>query len=150
MYGHNFSVLTDNNPLTYILTRAKLDATGHCWLEALATFDFDIKYRPGVINVNADGLSRLPAHVNYCTNSGEIEEETTKAICGSSIDNPLVETICLSTRALEHVIDVIDHIVEPRDWRQAQRNDPFIGPIIKLVQEGVPPTPRCSLPSYKR
>ena len=85
--------------MTYILTSAKLDGTGHRSLEALSAFDFDIKYRPGINNANADGLSRLPALVNYCTDSGEIEEETVKAICGSSIDNPLVETICLSTRA---------------------------------------------------
>ena len=44
LYGYNFSVLTDNNPMTYVLTSAKLDATGHRWLAALAAFDFDIKY----------------------------------------------------------------------------------------------------------
>ena len=88
--------------MTYVLPSAKLDAAGHRWLATLAAFDFDIKYRPGINNANADGLSRLPALVNYCTDSGEIEEETVKAICGSLIDNPLVETICLSTRALEH------------------------------------------------
>ena len=29
LYGNTFSVYTDNNPLTYVLTSAKLDATGH-------------------------------------------------------------------------------------------------------------------------
>ena len=29
LYGHTFTVLTDNNPLVYVLTIAKLDATGH-------------------------------------------------------------------------------------------------------------------------
>ncbi len=29
LYGNKFTVLTDNNPLTYVLTTAKLDATGH-------------------------------------------------------------------------------------------------------------------------
>ena len=29
LYGGTFDVFTDNNPLTYILTTAKLDATGH-------------------------------------------------------------------------------------------------------------------------
>ena len=29
LYGHHFEVLTDNNPLSYVLTTAKLDATGH-------------------------------------------------------------------------------------------------------------------------
>ena len=29
LYGSQFTVLTDNNPLTYVLSSAKLDATGH-------------------------------------------------------------------------------------------------------------------------
>ena len=58
LYGHCFTVYTDNNPLTYVLSTARLDATGHRWLAALASFDFDIKYRPG--SCNADALSRLP------------------------------------------------------------------------------------------
>jgi hypothetical protein len=49
--------LTDNNPLTYVLTTAKLDATGHKWLADLATYNFNIKYRPGKNNADADGLS---------------------------------------------------------------------------------------------
>ena len=60
LYGNHFTVLTDNNPLTYVLTTAKLDATGHRWLAALATFNFDIKYKPGKQNQDADGLSRRP------------------------------------------------------------------------------------------
>ena len=62
-------------------------------------------------NVNADGLSRLPSFVNYCTDSGEKKDAAVKAICGNSIDDTLVEKICLSPRALEHVID--DYIVAP-------------------------------------
>lgn len=44
LYGKKFTVITDNNPLTYILSTAKLDATGHRWVAALAAFDFDILY----------------------------------------------------------------------------------------------------------
>lgn len=55
-----FLVKTDNNPLTYVLGSAKLDATGHRWLAALASFNFDIQYVPGPSNADADGLSRLP------------------------------------------------------------------------------------------
>ena len=51
-------VLTDNNPLTYVLTTAKLDATGHRWLAAVANFDFTIKYKPGHTNQDADAVSR--------------------------------------------------------------------------------------------
>ena len=44
LYGNKFEVLTDNNPLTYVLTTAKLDATGHRWLADLSLYDFSIKY----------------------------------------------------------------------------------------------------------
>lgn len=60
LYGTKFTVLTDNNPLVYVLTTAKLDAAGHRWLAALSMYDFDIKYRAGKTNVDADGLSRRP------------------------------------------------------------------------------------------
>ena len=40
LYGGRFDVYTDNNPLTYILTSAKLDATGQHWVASLANYDF--------------------------------------------------------------------------------------------------------------
>lgn len=43
LYGANFTVVTDSNPLTYVLTSAKLDATSYRWLAALSTYSF--KYR---------------------------------------------------------------------------------------------------------
>uniref|UniRef100_A0A3B1ISM8 Gypsy retrotransposon integrase-like protein 1 n=1 Tax=Astyanax mexicanus TaxID=7994 RepID=A0A3B1ISM8_ASTMX len=60
LYGNSFTVITDSNPLTYILTSAKLDATSYRWLSALSTFSFKLQYRPGKHNLDADALSRLP------------------------------------------------------------------------------------------
>ena len=37
LYGTKFEAITDNNPLTYILTTAKLDATGQRWIAACQT-----------------------------------------------------------------------------------------------------------------
>lgn len=51
-------VRTNNNPLTYILTSAKLEATGHRWLAALSTYQFSLKYCGGKKNIYADFLSR--------------------------------------------------------------------------------------------
>ena len=50
----------DNNQLTYILTTAKLDATGQRWVASLANYNFKIFYRSGKLNVEADALSRIP------------------------------------------------------------------------------------------
>lgn len=50
-------VFTDNNPLSH-LTTAKLGAAEQRWAAQLAAFDFEIKYRSGRANRNADALSR--------------------------------------------------------------------------------------------
>ena len=50
----------DNNPLTYILTTAKLGATGQRWVACLANYNFKIFYRSGKLNVEADALLTIP------------------------------------------------------------------------------------------
>ncbi|XP_041440977.1 uncharacterized protein LOC121400938 [Xenopus laevis] len=73
LYGVKFEVRTDNNPLTYILTTAKLDAAGHRWLAALSNYQFSLKYKPGPKNVGADALSRRPG-LPPCMEEDEWEE----------------------------------------------------------------------------
>ena len=58
LYGNQFDVFTDYNPLTYVLSSAKLDTTGHRRLAALSSYDFKLTYRSGRSNGDADGLSR--------------------------------------------------------------------------------------------
>ena len=60
LYGGEFEVYTDNNPLTYILTTAKLDMTGQRWVASLANYNFKIFCTNGKLNVEADALSRIP------------------------------------------------------------------------------------------
>lgn len=59
LYGGTFDVYTDNNPLTYILTTAKLDAMGHRWVASLGPYHFNLYYKPGKLNSDADALSRI-------------------------------------------------------------------------------------------
>ena len=60
LHGGHFEVYMNNNPLTCILTTAKLDATGQSWVSSLANYNFKIFYRSGKLNVEADALSRIP------------------------------------------------------------------------------------------
>ena len=126
LYGHHFTVYTDNNPLTYILTSAKLDAPGHRWLAALAQYDFSIFYRPGSGNADADALSRLPGlqsqldEFETCT----ISLESVKAVCQLTSGTPLVESLCMASDVLvddasddtsHDLLSMTDH-----DWRVVQ------------------------------
>lgn len=63
-YAPHFTVLSDNNPLTYILSTAKLNAVGHRCVGQLAVFRFDDRYRPGKANIDADTLSRCPLDID--------------------------------------------------------------------------------------
>ena len=44
----------------YILTTAKLDATGQRWVASLANYNFKIFYKSGKLNVEADALLCIP------------------------------------------------------------------------------------------
>ncbi len=158
LYGQHFLVYTDNNPLTYVLSSAKLDATGHRWLAALSAFDFVVKYRPGKSNADADALSRMPRtedegepdsctgiHIDiketvddegYC----EVSTQTVAGICQAQVPIPYVETLCLSTGVLDcEDADTVLSSMSVRDWRIAQRDDTAIGPILSFVTRGEKP-----------
>ena len=57
LYGCEFVVYTDNNPLKYLRT-AKLGAVEQRWAAELAPLNFSVEYRGGRSNANADALSR--------------------------------------------------------------------------------------------
>ena len=52
-----FTMRTDNNPLTYILTTPNLDTLGHHWVVALAGYNMKLEYLKGSDNKVADALS---------------------------------------------------------------------------------------------
>ena len=74
-------VYTDNNPLTYVLTTAKLDATGHRWLAAIS-YNFSILYRSE--KNNADTISRIPTNDVNSVTQFDITEDSIKAISAAS------------------------------------------------------------------
>ena len=84
-YSPPFEVFTDNNPLTYVLSSAKLNATGLRWIGELADFNFTIRYRPGKAIADADTLSRMPEHMEQymasCTHTTENEGSTATNHC---------------------------------------------------------------------
>ena len=107
LYGCNtFEVYTDNNPLIYVLSTTKLDACSHRWATRLANYNFNVHYRSGISNVDADALSRIQwPHILSDPDIVDFDEtigtQSIKAICNNSrISYGYCETMCSGTASL--------------------------------------------------
>ena len=74
LIGAKFVVFTDNNPLKYLQSTARLGAQEMRWQSELAVFKYTVEYRPGKQNQNADSLSRKVDHGPDVTRYGLVEE----------------------------------------------------------------------------
>ena len=91
LYGSTFNVYTDNNPLTYVLTTAKLDAASHCWVTSLANYNFRLHYQACRTNIDADALSRVSWPKCMPDNLGtslKVNAAAIRAIQEAALDQP--------------------------------------------------------------
>lgn len=150
LYGARFTVRTDNNPLTYVLSSAKLNATGHRWLAALATYEFDIQYRPGRSNIDADILSRHPHDADLLGEWVEIPQSGVKAICqltrddsSSSTPPRFVDQLGVHPDGIPDVFSGLSRLevgdleqLTPADLRETQDQDSIISVIKRALETG--------------
>ena len=142
LYGTKpFEVFTDNNPLTYVLTSAKLDACGQRWVAKLANYNFSIKYRCGVSNTEADALSRIkwPEAISekLDTENGCMDTHVINAILtGAVTKSSLIESVSCSTDVIPTELDKNTSKLSNMNWMKEQRLDPNLGVIIRLIESG--------------
>ena len=125
LYGSNFEVYTNNNPLTYIMSSAKLDATVQRWVAALATYNFKIFYWSGKQNIEADALSQIE-----WSNSDVAAILEQGCVLESSL--PLVPN--------DNIVSKVAHMdlgskITNEDWQKEQANDPLIGRVLELMKQ---------------
>ena len=121
LYGNTFSVITDNNPLTYVLKSAKLDATRHRWVAQLANYQFTLTYCPGSANRAADALSRI----KWPEVSSTIVSQMLHAHVPGTVP---VECFCYGQQAIPDVLvrDCQSSLDTAIDWSMEQEADPAI------------------------
>ena len=149
-YAPHFTVYTDCNPLTYVLTKARLNATGFRWIAELADFCFSIKYRPGSKNQITDTLSRLPLDSvkQLCTE--ETSMETVDAIMHGVKAIKHCQTVHISLLKTQPKVELPDEkffteVLPNRISRvsliRAQEEDPIIGKVRQCVMDRIKPQP---------
>ena len=120
LYGARFTAYTDNNPLTYVMTSAKLDATSQRWVANLSNYTFDLKYKPGILNTDADCLSRIPSRQE----EPYITSDTIKAICNVTHHVPYIDSLAVTTSPVDELPPLPDFA--EIDIRRHQYEDPVI------------------------
>lgn len=143
LYGNQFDVVTDNNPLTYVLSSAKLDATGHRWLAALGSYNFRLIYRSGKANGDADGLSRRPQEQT------QMFSDVVNAICQAYTVKrdtcPYAETLVITNAShIDPSIDEADKFIQSTDiqnvdWAKEQVADVTLKRVIQFLENGFCP-----------
>ena len=138
LYGGTFDVYTDNNPLTYILTSAKLDAIGQRWVASLGPYNFSLHYNPGRHNTVADSLSRIPwENVVF---QDEVDYNIVKAMVHkgemnstSNIEPELLFDDCKIY--MKQLVSSLAGKMTKTQWQKEQLQDAEIGPVLRLIME---------------
>ena len=60
LLGQSFTLVTDHQPLSFLMKSQKLSGLYARWACRLQEYDITVVYRPGAANCNADGISRFP------------------------------------------------------------------------------------------
>lgn len=115
-----------NNPLSH-LSSAKLGATEQRWAAQLAAFDFQIRYRSGKVNKNADALSRqhLPAG-----------QDLSAMIPGTSLPQPVQKALQAKIATARQGVVVALPQLTLSDICSLQQADPVIGEVLSFWKWG--------------
>ena len=135
-----FTVLTDNNLLTYILMTPNLDTLGHQWVAALASYNMTIRYLKGSDNKVADALSQIETRLDPETVTELLNHTKGGAPQAEAEDIWIIEE---EERADQEVIlrptklarqDKKFCNLHTEDWRQAQQMDLVIPHVLEWLQ----------------
>ena len=76
LHGTQFKLITDHQPLKWLLTTPDLVGKPARWMLMIQEFTFEVLHRPGVDNVNADVLSRYPLPTTYDPTGTQFDVDT--------------------------------------------------------------------------
>ena len=132
-----FTVRTDNNPLTYIMTTPNLDATQHQWVESLARFTFSIEYQKGHDIVATYALSQVTSKLNPETMKSIMDGVTVGTTKKADAHDPVmakadeeIPKLVQETVILVQASCIYLHVT---DWVTTQQEDPILKTAIQWI-----------------
>ena len=142
LYREKFVVGTDHGSLAWLIRFKNPEGQLARWLEILGIYDMKIEFRPGRLHGNADGLSRIPC--NHCTHCSAQEERSASRQCLR-----VLRASCARERRKQQYQRKFQHLKvsaapipapgsTQQNTRQAQLDDPDIGPILQAKEKEEP------------
>ena len=131
-----FEVYTDNNPLTCVLTTAKLNATSLRWVAEVANLKLRIHYRSGAKNKDADYLSRHPiAEIEQLESENHIiiDSDNIRLVSNSiNTTHPPSINVDINVLQLPNSDDITS--ITKTQLIDSQQQDTSIKPVYQFVQ----------------
>lgn len=118
LMGQKFLLRTDHGSLTWLRNFKEPEGQLARWLERLQELDFDVVHRRGKAHTNADALSRRPCQQ-----------------CGRDSHVTPTSTDIVATSILQPLQGILSD-----NLREAQLNDPTLGPLLQGKENGEKPS----------
>ena len=116
------------------MSTPNLDATGHCWVSALAKYNFWLECQKGRDNAAADALSQVTTHLEPEAVQAILDGAAVGASQRAERENP---AIIKNNQQLEQEVQVAagQILVEMHvtDWAAAQKEDPELDAVLAVV-----------------
>ena len=124
LHGIRFTLLTDHEPLKWLMSSQSLEGAHARWACMLQEFDFEIVHRAGTSNANADALSRFPLDDSKDTTGARLDHVMSISVAASAPDltvfhHPLAvrtggNSVVLPGGTTVHAVDRLDTHVQDK------------------------------------
>ena len=125
LYGRHFIINCDHNPLVYLENTKNKSSRVTRWRLQLAEYDKEIRYKKGILNTNADALSRIGEKIET-----EVKNESKSKICkennGKDIDKKVINIV--NTNNFDEIL--------PNDIIREQNEDEYTKALMTKVRNG--------------
>ena len=117
------------------MSTPNLDATGHCWVSALAKYNFWLEYQKGWDNAAADTLSRVTTQLEPEAVQAVLDGVAMGALQRAERENPAIikndqqmeQEVCVTTGQVQVEMHVTD-------WVAAQKEDPGLNAVLHWLE----------------
>jgi len=139
LFGNKFTMYTDHKPLLGLFAESSALPTRAAsrvlrWALLLSAYNYELRYREGGRNGNADALSRLPLDAR----TGEFSEKLVSVAMMEMVRSPVTETEVRSCTQTDPVLAIVlQRILEGGlDREEAEQFKPYRRKVSELTTEG--------------